>query len=249
LSYEANLETYSDAEIVAYYEAQEGLLPCEQEIFRRFLEPGGAILDLGVGGGRTSPFLSARARRYVGADYAAAMVEASRRRFPQLEFLTLDACDLSVFEKDAFDTVVFSFNGLGSIGRDADRERCLREVARVLRPKGRFIFSLHNANCLAVPPQWPAAVSVESAYRFARALARALWMSANTLLHPPFYRGSGYLREPTHGGLTQYQATPQTTIREVEAAGFRVLDLVSGAFPDDRSKYLTGWYYYACEKL
>ena len=33
-----------------------------------------AILDLGVGGGRTTPHLSSIAARYVGADYAAEMV-------------------------------------------------------------------------------------------------------------------------------------------------------------------------------
>jgi ubiquinone/menaquinone biosynthesis C-methylase UbiE len=80
------------------------------------------------------------------------MVEACRRRFASLEFLCVDATDLRIFSDRRFDVVVFSFNGIDYIPTDEARARCLLEVARVLRPGGRFIFSSHNAKYIGWRP-------------------------------------------------------------------------------------------------
>ena len=68
-----NLETYKDAKVVEYYKNGAGLRPCEAMLFERWLKNGMAMLDIGVGGGRTTPYLSQRASRYVGVDYSRAM--------------------------------------------------------------------------------------------------------------------------------------------------------------------------------
>jgi SAM-dependent methyltransferase len=246
---EANFDRYCDLETVAHYVEVEGLSPCEEHVFSRFLEPGGALLDLGVGGGRTTPVLSRIAGRYVGVDYVASMVEACRRRFPQFDFVNADARHMPVFDDAAFDAVVFSFNGVDTMGSDADRARCFGEVARILRPKGRFIFSSHNAKALAALPQWSASVNGgEVLYRILRAMVASAQLCWRTLTQGVFLRGSGYILEPTHGGLTNYASTPEVMIPQLEAAGFRVLDVVGNGFPAVRSKYFSGWYYYACEK-
>jgi SAM-dependent methyltransferase len=246
---ESNFDRYCDIETVAHYLEAEGLQPCEEQIFGRFLKPGGAVLDLGVGGGRTTPFLSATAARYVGVDYVASMVEACRRRFPQLDFITADARHMPVFADGEFDSVVFSFNGIDTMGTDADRARCLKEIARVLRPKGRFIFSSHNAKALAVLERWsPSADAGEICYQILRSIAVSARLSCRTL-SGPYFRGAGYVLEPAHGGLTNYASTPEVMIPQLEAAGFRVLDIVGSGFPHVQSKHLTCWYYYACEKL
>lgn len=247
---EANFDRYCDDETVAHYVKVEGLLPCEEEIFGRVLEPGCALLDLGVGGGRTTPYLAGIASRYVGADYVASMVEACRRRFPQRDFVTADARHMPVFENDEFDAVVFSFNGIDTMGTDADRARCLCEIARVLRPKGRFIFSSHNAKALAVLEQWPPSASGgEICYQILRSVAISARLGFRTLSQGPFFRGAGYILEPTHGGVTNYVSTPEVMIPQLEAAGFRVLDIVGSGYPNVQSKYLNCWYYYACEKV
>src|SRR5271157_5254557 len=51
------------------------------------------ILDLGVGGGRTTAYLSSIAGQYVRVDYVPEMVEACRAEYPRLEFQTSDAID------------------------------------------------------------------------------------------------------------------------------------------------------------
>ena len=75
-----NLQIYDAPEVAAHYAALDYLTPCERCCLRRYIPPGSAILDLGVGGGRTTSYLASRASRYVGVDYAPAMVKACRGR-------------------------------------------------------------------------------------------------------------------------------------------------------------------------
>ncbi len=104
---------------------------------------GEPVLDLGVGGGRTTSLLRMLTDDYVGLDYTPAMVEACRRRFPAEHFVHGDARDLSAFPDGHFALVFFSFNGIDAVDHD-DRLRILSEARRVLRPGGYFVFNSHN---------------------------------------------------------------------------------------------------------
>ena len=73
-----NLQTYDAPEVAAHYATLDYLTPCERVLFETYIPAGSAILDLGVGGGRTTSYLANRASRYVGVDYAPAMVKACR---------------------------------------------------------------------------------------------------------------------------------------------------------------------------
>lgn len=107
-----NLRIYSRPEVVARYGALNQLTDCERYLFRTYLNHDMRILDLGVGGGRTTPYLSSLSRNYVGVDYSQEMIRVCRKKFPGKRFIVLDASDLSSFEDSSFDAVVFSFNGL-----------------------------------------------------------------------------------------------------------------------------------------
>ena len=104
---------------------------------------GGAILDLGVGAGRTVPLLQAISDDYRAVDFLAPMVERCAERFPGLDVAVGDARDLTRFASDSLDLVVFSWNGIDAVAHD-DRPQILAEVHRVLAPGGRFQFSTHN---------------------------------------------------------------------------------------------------------
>jgi SAM-dependent methyltransferase len=101
------------------------------------------LLDIGVGGGRTTPLLQAISSDYVGIDYTEAMVQACRRQHPDMRIEHMDARDLSRFTDRQFALAMFSFNGIDAIDY-ADRGTVLREVHRVLQDGGRFLFSAHN---------------------------------------------------------------------------------------------------------
>lgn len=244
----SNNETYNDSQVVAIYERASELQPAEAEIFRRWLAPGLSILDVGVGAGRTAPHLARNSRRYVGVDYAQAMVEACCKRFPELEFRFADATDLTQFADGEFDAVVFSFNGIDDIRTDEGRTRCLREIERILAPGGYFIFSSHNAKRLAVWPRLSDAKRLQIPWRILRALCKsaATIVTAATSRHRRF--GEGYVHDPVHGGMHHYVSTPAVMSPQIRAAGLEIIDIVAGPDPGVKSLYLTPWHYYACRK-
>ena len=78
----ANLSICRDPEVVAHYAGLDYLKPGERFLFESLLKPGGAVLNLGVGGGRTTLYLSGITDHYAGIDYAEEMVRACRDKFP-----------------------------------------------------------------------------------------------------------------------------------------------------------------------
>lgn len=243
-----NLQRYNDPKVVDQYEKAKGLQPCEAIIFGRWLKPGTTILDIGVGGGRTSPYLSQIAARYVGIDYSQGMVDACKRRFPDLDFRYGDATKLEDFGDGEFDVVVFSFNGIDNIPTLEGREQAMREAARVLKPSGVFIVSTHNARSMAVWPQLSAARGAQIPWRIVYAVYASIRLAGRVLPREAFWRGCGYVQDPVHGGLATYTATPRHMTPQLEAAGFEVVQIVGGRVPDSTLSIFTPWHYYACKR-
>lgn len=105
------------------------------------------MLDIGVGGGRTTSYFAELAGRYVGADFSPNMIEACRRRYAgrwsHVSFEVADATDLRDFRDGEFDLVLFTFNSIDCMSVEA-RFQALREMQRVCRPGGHVFFSSHN---------------------------------------------------------------------------------------------------------
>jgi len=143
---EHNREIYEDERTARHYGGMGDLFAAERAALALVAEScrGARILDLGVGGGRTTPYLLAISSAYTGADYADAMVQACRERYPGVRFELADARELDQFEDSAFDFVLFSFNGM-DYALHADRLRILSAIHRVLSGNGIFVFSSHNA--------------------------------------------------------------------------------------------------------
>ena len=151
-----NQRTYAATRVVRQYRAATGWLePGEQAAFELIAEQvrDGAILDIGVGGGRTAPLMLAIGSDYRGIDYCPAMVDVARSRFPHHQFLMMDARQLT-FADSSFDLAAFSHNGIDSVDI-ADRRKVLRNVYRVLRRGGYFVFSSLNRQGRAYDDHWP----------------------------------------------------------------------------------------------
>ncbi len=106
---------------------------------------GARVLDLGCGEGYCARQLRlAGAGEVLGIDISSGMIAgalAEEERSPLgIRYRQGDATDLTQLETAAFDLTiaVFLFNYL-TIEAMSD---CMREVARVLRPGGRFVFSV-----------------------------------------------------------------------------------------------------------
>lgn len=243
-----NLEVYSRPDIIKEYVESQGLQAVEEYAFDKYVREGDSILDIGVGGGRTTPYLSGKARRYVGVDYSTGMVEACRGRFPNLEFHCADASDLGLLHGGCFDVVVFCFNGIDYIRTDEARSRCLREVARVLKRGGHFIFSSHNARYVLAWPDFSGATLVRGGWRIVRAVIKTVGRARRKIFSRTFWRGRGYVMDPVHGGLVTFVCTPGTIGPELQSAGFVISEIVGNAYPKESPAWSSSWIYYIVTK-
>lgn len=106
---------------------------------------GRAVLDIGVGAGRTTYHLRPVARRYEAIDYSSVMVRCVRQRIPGISVQQADFRDLHMFSDQSFDFVLASSNIIDALSHEG-RMQALGEAKRVLRPGGKFAFSSHNLN-------------------------------------------------------------------------------------------------------
>lgn len=139
-----NEATYRRVGIVEEYATRESLHEGEARLLELVGDVSGAcMLDIGVGGGRTTGYFFDRVGSYVGIDYSSELVKACRERFPGADVSLGDARDLSSFPDGSFDIVLFSFNGIDYVSQQG-RLRVLSEARRVLSVGGTFLFSTHN---------------------------------------------------------------------------------------------------------
>jgi SAM-dependent methyltransferase len=269
---DVNLHVYNTAEVAAHYASLNYLSPCEKALFEAFLKDGDAILDLGVGGARTTPYLSRLASRYVGVDYAPKMVAACQKKFPQLEFLVADARNLALLGDETFDSVVMAYNGMDYLSPSESRRSCLAEIHRVLRKDGVLIFSSHNPRAIFSRPAWNRQRIDEVARQLAgqrkgllelarllllwsrvalamaRSAAESVLRLSRRVWHRAFWSGDGYMVDPAHGGLLTHYAVPERVIAELEQHGFRFLRFTGDDYPRRSRAYVTDWYYYVFQK-
>jgi SAM-dependent methyltransferase len=266
-------QVFNTSAVAEYYAGLNYLTPCEQLLFDAYLKPGMAILDLGVGGGRTTAHLSSLASRYIGVDCAGEMIAACRKKFPQLEFQVASADDLSRFPSSTLDAAVMAFNGIDCLFPDESRWRALKEISRVLKPGGILIFSSHNPRSVGVRASWNPQrvrnmaehlVSSGSALflpvlwcitatRVILAGLQAAWHSlgrvARRLPRGTFWRGQGYWWDPAHGGVHTHYASPENVAQELAGFNFRLLRVLGDDYPRISRPYVTDWYYYVFSKI
>lgn len=268
----ANRRIYRAPEVAAHYAALEYLTPCERFLFDCYITPQMAILDVGVGGGRTTPYLSQMASHYVGVDYSEEMVRVCRKKFPRLEFRVADASDLPEFQDASFDVIVMSFNTIDYLLPNEKRQQCLKECRRVLRNGGIFIFSSHNPRSILVRPAWNRArlrsfagrfvnpqrsffplffwllSAAKAVHAFCRAFAYSATRIFQRIVRPVFWRGEGYLFDSAHGGLMTHYSTPARVVAELEQFDFKVATQHGDDYPRTSRTFMTDWYYYVFVK-
>jgi ubiquinone/menaquinone biosynthesis C-methylase UbiE len=145
---ELNRSTYASPDVVAWYDRQNQLLDVERVLLDK-LRPeiaGRRLLDIGVGGGRTTRFLLEISADYTGIDYCPQFVTMVAGRFGLSTLHHCDARDMRRFASASFDFALFSFNGLDYVDHEG-RLKALGEIHRVLKPGGTLMFSTHNLDC------------------------------------------------------------------------------------------------------
>lgn len=105
--------------------------------------PGQRVLDVACGTGAVAAEALRRVGpkgKVIGLDLSSDMLAVARRKMPDLEFFEGRAESLP-FEDETFDAVACQF-GLMFF---AEREQAIREMQRVLRPKGRIAIAVWDS--------------------------------------------------------------------------------------------------------
>jgi ubiquinone/menaquinone biosynthesis C-methylase UbiE len=257
---DGNRRYYERRRVGAHYARKARLDVPEAEILSRHAAEikGKRILDLGVGGGRTTSFLRELSSDYVGVDYSPKMIERCRTRFPEANFLLMDARDLSAFPDAHFDFALFSKAGIDAVGHH-DRLAVLREVHRTLTDGGLFVFSSHNRNA-HIPKPWDLGhFDVSPARDPVRFAKRAVSYPLGILnylgnLHRSRIEDEYCILVDSGDmySLVHYRITAAAQVRQLEHAGFRDMEAVG---MDGRLMSAVEWetaedrsIYYVCRK-
>lgn len=114
----------------------------------------GDVLEVGVGSGLNLPFYSADVRQVYGVDPSVELQQMARERLAQshvkINFLTQSADAPLPLPDQSMDTVVSTWT-LCSIPNPPE---ALREMRRVLKPGGNFIFVEHGSSPDARVLRW-----------------------------------------------------------------------------------------------
>lgn len=254
-SNEINKKIYEDRRAVASCSVPGPLQPPEVRMLVEYRDTfwGRRILDLGCGAGRTTAYLKEFTPDYTGADYSSAMIEACRRRFPDVRLVHADARRLDEFKDEEFDFVLFSFNGIDSMPHE-DRLKALAEIHRVLADTGLFVFSSHNRSFRAArsDPRLRLSTSLRIQLHYIRHFLRCRRNRRRNRRYECATPEYAIVNDEAHDfALLNYYIDREHQIQQLGRFGFEVLSALDTegrtlgpADSDDHS----AWIYYACRK-
>ena len=125
-----------------------GLWESEKLIFSKYINKTDAILDVGCGAGRTTFALKNMGfDNIAGLDVSNKLIafakKHARKNKINIPFVCADA-QHTPFGEENFDACIFSYNGLMCVPNSEIRYNIMKEVHRVLKPNGIFIFTTHD---------------------------------------------------------------------------------------------------------
>jgi SAM-dependent methyltransferase len=183
---------------------------------------GRRILELGCGAAAAARWLVAQGASVVAADLSVGMLGHARAAATRTGVApALVQCDAMAlpFGSEMFD---IAFTAFGAVPFVDDSARVMREVFRILRPGGRWVFSAtHPMRWIFLDDPGPDGLVAVQSY-FDRA--------------PYVEFDSG--GEPVY---VEHHRTLGDRIRELVAAGFVVRDVVEPEWPDDHDRTWGQW--------
>ncbi|WP_435129755.1 class I SAM-dependent methyltransferase [Actinacidiphila sp. bgisy144] len=193
------------------------------------------VLEVGAGAAQCSRWLAARGARPVALDLSHRQLQHARRIDLEAGDAVADgpaaaapAAAPALVQADAgalpfadasFDLVCSAYGALPFI---ADTARVHREVARVLRPGGRWVFSVTHPVRWAFPDEpGPEGLTAVASY----------------------FDRTPYVEQDDRGlaVYVEHHRTLGDRVREITAAGLRLVDLVEPEWPDWNGQEWGGW--------
>lgn len=180
------------------------------------------VLEVGCGSAMCSRWLAGQGARPVAFDLSAGMLRHARSGAAAtgiaVPLVQADAERLP-FRDAIFD---IAFTAFGAIQFVADSARLMREVARVLRPGGRWVFATTHPTRWSFPDDpGPAGLTATM----------------------PYWDRTPYVEYSSDGEATyvEHHRTLGDRIREIHAAGLRLVDLVEPEWPPGHAREWGQW--------
>ncbi|GII21665.1 SAM-dependent methyltransferase [Planosporangium mesophilum] len=183
---------------------------------------GRRILEIGCGAAAAARWLATQGARVVAADLSTGMLrharQAAEKSGVRVPLVQCDALALP-FDSEGFDTVCTAF---GAVPFVDDSARLMGEVFRVLRPGGRWVFSVTH------PMRW---IFLDDPTE-----------GGLVAVHSYFNR-TPYVEYDESGAATyvEHHRTLGDRIRELVAAGFVLTDLIEPEWPEGHEQIWGQW--------
>jgi len=251
-------QIYESKKVVRnYIKGFNKLMPAEKILYDSLVHKlsRNAMLDLGVGAGRTTRFFAPRFNKYIGVDISYGMIEACKKIFRNLtnaEFIIANAASLPPLSVNKFDFIMFSFNGIDYLTLD-ERILFCADSYNLLENDGIFAFSTHNANAIKrlyryrLPSRTNPLGFITEIFHYIK--IRKINGSMNRFLNKSFfhiYDGGEYFKALTAYILPSYQ------ISILKNAGFNkveTIDMKGNYIPVEKADlYDNEWIHYICHK-
>ncbi len=115
-----------------------------EEIVEKYLNKGEYLLDLGMGTGSFAISCAKKGLKVVGIDKSEKMLSVARKKIEEqnltdkIKIIKLSVIELDThFQDNSFDKVIASL--LFSELYEKEREFCIKQIHRILKPNGEFI--------------------------------------------------------------------------------------------------------------
>lgn len=183
---------------------------------------GRRVVEVGCGAGQCARWLLARGADVVGVDLSHRQLQHSRRIDAATGLSVPVVCATATalpLADGAFDLACSAFGALPFIG---DADLVMREVARVLRPGGRWVFAVtHPVRWMFPDDPGPTGMSVVRSY-----FDRAPYVERDDEGRPSY---------------VEHHHTVGDWVRAVTSAGFVVEDVVEPEWPAGHERVWGGW--------
>lgn len=249
---DSNLNTYNSPEVISWYANLNEITPVEKYLFdsNKDLLSKASVLDIGIGGGRTTSYLIDKCTKYTGIDYAQGFVDSVKKKYPNANIQIADARNLSNFKDKEFEIVNFSFNGIDYVGAE-DRKKIFSEINRVLKPNGLFFFSTHNKDHSTFDRQ-PWTDKNNSFFTNLKTFIKLLpFLRRHALQKKNELRFNDYaiINDSAHNySLMTFYTSPQFLKKQLQNHHFTDIFLFSKNAKQENEKDLDDWIFVSCKR-